>query len=134
MMERRMKRKFHVRCGAGEKLEITSKTYLSQYLYDVRNQWFPIKQRGKSYIFIDKPRLNFDDKGTASRGISNQSSKEDKLQRAKRMQVNFGKYSGKTLEEIYVSDKNYFKYLLQNGRDTNLVNACRYINDRTYNN
>ena len=29
MMERRMKRKFHVRCEAGENLEITSKSYLS---------------------------------------------------------------------------------------------------------
>ena len=29
MMERRMKRKFHVRCEAGEHLEITSKSYLS---------------------------------------------------------------------------------------------------------
>ncbi|MDB3023663.1 peptidase P60, partial [Clostridioides difficile] len=28
-MERRMKRKFHVRCEAGENLEITSKSYLS---------------------------------------------------------------------------------------------------------
>ena len=31
MMERRMKRKFHVRCEAGENLEITSKSYLSLY-------------------------------------------------------------------------------------------------------
>lgn len=29
MMKRRMKRKFHVRCEAGENLEITSKSYLS---------------------------------------------------------------------------------------------------------
>ena len=29
MIERRMKRKFHVRCEAGENLEITSKSYLS---------------------------------------------------------------------------------------------------------
>ena len=28
-MERRMRGNFHVRCGAGEKLEITSKVYLS---------------------------------------------------------------------------------------------------------
>ncbi len=126
-----MKRKFHVRCGAGEKLEITSKTYLSQYLYDVRNQWFPIKQRGKSYIFTERPRLDFDKQGTVSKGISsNQSSKTDKLQKAKSMQVPFGKYSGKTLEEIYVSDKRYFKYLLQNGRDESLVNACKYIESR----
>lgn len=32
MMERRMKRKFHVRCEAGENLEITSKSYLSLFV------------------------------------------------------------------------------------------------------
>ena len=29
-----MKRKFHVRCEAGENLEITSKSYLSLYIFD----------------------------------------------------------------------------------------------------
>lgn len=33
MMASRMKRKFHVRFRAGENLEITSKDYLSLYLY-----------------------------------------------------------------------------------------------------
>src|SRR5690625_6359800 len=32
MMERRMRSKSHVRCGAGENLEITSKDYLSLFL------------------------------------------------------------------------------------------------------
>ncbi len=32
-MARRMMRKYHVRCRAGEKMEITSKSYLSLYLY-----------------------------------------------------------------------------------------------------
>lgn len=32
LMERRMRRKSHVRCGPGEKLEITSKAYLSVLL------------------------------------------------------------------------------------------------------
>ncbi len=129
-----MKRKFHVRCGAGEKLEITSKTYLSQYLYDVRNQWFPIKQRGKSHIFTEKPTLDFGNRGTASKAVSTKDNSEDRLQRARRMQINFGKYNGRTLEDIYANDKGYFKYLLNNGRDEKLVSACRYINDRTYTN
>ena len=45
MMERRMKRKFHVRCEAGENLEITSKV---TYRYNVADgkkpcQRFPMK-------------------------------------------------------------------------------------------
>ena len=103
---------------------------IGRYLYDVRNHWFSIKQRGKSYGFTERPTLDLGNKGTISKGVSNPSNKEDKLQSAKGMQVNFGKYSGKTLEEIYVSDKKYFKYLLQNGRDESLVNACRYIENQ----
>ena len=38
MMERRMKRKFHVRCEAGENLEITSKSYLSLYAMPMSNE------------------------------------------------------------------------------------------------
>ena len=34
-MERRVQWKLHARCGAGEKLEIISKTYLSLYLPDI---------------------------------------------------------------------------------------------------
>lgn len=37
-MERRMRRKSHVRCGAGENLEIVSKDYLSlSYIADIPN-------------------------------------------------------------------------------------------------
>ena len=46
-MERRMRWKSHVRCGAGEKIEITSKSYLSLSplfavggLYDISNPFF----------------------------------------------------------------------------------------------
>ena len=103
---------------------------VGRYLYDVRNQWFSIKQRGKSYIFTDRPTLDFGNKGTVSKAGSPPDNKEDKLQRAKRMQINFGKYNGRTLEDIYKDDIGYFKYLLNNGRDEKLVSACRYINDR----
>ena len=107
---------------------------IGRYLYDVRTQWFPIKQRGKSYIFTVKPTLDLDNKGTASKAIPVKDRPEDRLQRARKMQINFGKYNGRTLADIYTNDKGYFKYLLNNGRDEKLVSACRYINDRTYTN
>lgn len=43
MMERRMKRKFHVRCEAGENLEITSKSYLSLYWALGHLEQFPVE-------------------------------------------------------------------------------------------
>lgn len=103
---------------------------IGRYLYDVRNQWFPIKQNGKNYIFTEKPIINFEKSNEVIKTTPDKNNNLNKLQKAKSMQVNFGKYSGKTLEEIYGSDKNYFKYLIQKGRDEKLVNACRYIESR----
>ena len=43
-MERRMRGNFHVRCGTGENLEITSKSYLSLKMSTLRNYpqgWHP---------------------------------------------------------------------------------------------
>lgn len=52
MMERRMKRKFHVRCEAGENLEITSKSYLSLS--------FDMEKHIKRRPAIVKPEEEFD--------------------------------------------------------------------------
>ena len=49
MMERRMKRKFHVRCEAGENLEITSKSYLSLYWAIRHLEYFPVEINRADY-------------------------------------------------------------------------------------
>ena len=131
-----MKRKFHVRCGAGEKSEITSKTYLSQYLYDIRNQWFPIKQRGKGYGFAITPKINQTNENKEIKNMTVPPEKEirqNKLQRAKTFKLTFGKYSGKTLGDIYNSDKKYFRYIIDQSQDQALVNACRYLESHLLN-
>ena len=48
-MERRMKRKFHVRCEAGENLEMTSKDYLS--LFNFRVALGRMSELGYSMMF-----------------------------------------------------------------------------------
>ena len=43
------------------------------------------------------------------------------------MKITFGKYRGKVLGDIYESDTKYLEYLIDQARDTSLVNACKYI-------
>lgn len=53
-MARRMKRKFHVRCRAGEKVEITSKPYLSLCLInEVGSALYENKYRIKVFNTIN---------------------------------------------------------------------------------
>ena len=69
-MERRMKRKFHVRCEAGENLEMTSKDYLSLFNFrvalgrmsemgygmmfgsDVQKDFFLKRIKGRGYVDV----------------------------------------------------------------------------------
>ncbi|WP_372713938.1 Rad52/Rad22 family DNA repair protein [Ilyobacter sp.] len=102
---------------------------IGRYLYDVRNQWFPIKQRGKGYEFAVTPKISNEDKGSIPTEDSNavKESHQDKLQRAKTFELTFGKYTGKTLGEIFESDKKYIQYIIDKSKDPSLVNACKYL-------
>jgi hypothetical protein len=103
---------------------------IGRYLYDVRNQWFPIKQRGKGYEFSVTPKIYGDIEKKESQNINTSPVKEiaqDKLEKAKTFKLTFGKYTGKTLGEIYDSDKKYFQYIIEKSKDQSLVNACKYL-------
>lgn len=102
---------------------------IGRYLYGVRNQWFPIVPKGKSYEFAMIPTIDFKDLGTISKSKNKPINEEpsDKLERARLTKLTFGKYSGKTLGEIFNSDRRYFDYLKDKGQDPNLINACKYL-------
>ena len=51
------------------------------------------------------------------------STKEEAL----KVVVNFGKYQGKTLQEIYDTNKNYFEWLRENAKDENIRVAIDLI-------
>ena len=97
---------------------------IGRYLYAVRNQWFPIVPRGKNYDFAITPTIEFKDSSKTSKP---KTKPVDKLQRARLMKLTFGKYSGKTLGEIFITDRRYFDYLKDKGQDPNLINACKYL-------
>jgi hypothetical protein len=103
---------------------------IGRYLYDVRNQWFPIKQRGKGYEFAVIPKIYGAVENRETENISVSPVKEitqDKLEKAKTFKLTFGKYTGKTLGEIFESDKKYFQYIIEKSKDPSLVRACKYL-------
>ena len=109
---------------------------IGRYLYSVRNQWFPIKQRGKGDEFAVTPKISQTDENKETKCTKVppvEEIQQDKLQRAKAFKLTFGKYTGKTLEEIYDSDKKYFQYIIEKSKDQSLVNACRYLESHLLN-
>jgi|GEM_PF-397303 len=103
---------------------------VGRYLYDVRNQWFPIKQRGKGYEFAVTPKIASEDKESLSVKTSDpgKETAQDKLQRARMLKISFGKYAGKTLEDIFNNDRKYFSYLMNQSSNCSIRNACKIIN------
>ncbi|MGL5208369.1 Rad52/Rad22 family DNA repair protein [Cetobacterium sp.] len=94
---------------------------IGRYLCEIESQWLPIEQKGKAYIFKETPKLNNKDQENNS---NNNTSKEE---RAKNIELTFGKYKGKTLGDIFNENKEYLVYLIANSKDTKIVNACKYL-------
>lgn len=94
---------------------------IGRYLYEIESQWLPIEQKGKAYIFKETPKLNNKDQENNS---NNNTSKEE---RAKNIELTFGKYKGKTLGNIFNENKEYLVYLIANSKDTKIINACKYL-------
>ena len=102
---------------------------IGRYLYDLKNNWFPIDQRGKGYRFKEKSVMS------AEMGVSPKDNSIVKPvsvypdKRSKKsyesFRLNFGKYKGLALEEIYVKDRGYFMWLLNNGKSPDIVRACK---------
>lgn len=92
---------------------------IGRYLYEVEGQWLPIEQRGKSYIFKETPKIN--------KHQNDVSIEESKEERAKNIELTFGKYKGKTLGEVLKENKDYLIYLTTNSKDTKIINACKYL-------
>lgn len=101
---------------------------IGRYLYDAESSWYPIRLQGKGYEFTINPTPNFPNKGNdSSRATKGSSKPENKLEKARLRKITFGKYNGKTLGDIFDTDKNYFKYLLDKSKDQSLINACKYL-------
>lgn len=99
---------------------------IGRYLYSARNSWFPIKSKGKGYEFISTPKLKLNskenniEKKNSSIEVINIKENGNKI-------LEFRKYRGKTLEEVYQKDRNYFSYIKNNSKDDALIALCDLI-------
>lgn len=93
---------------------------IGRYLYNARNSWFPIKPQGKGFVFATTPKLELNDKEPKKEKLP------DKIEN-KPLVLDFGKYKGYTLEEIYKKDISYIKYLRDKSRDVNIIKICERL-------
>ena len=88
----------------------------------------PVQEYGSSltycrrYSLLMALGLATDDNDAQDLTISTINTKEDAL----KMTINFGKYKGKTLNDIQ-DDENYLEWLFDNSKDENIVKAVSLI-------
>lgn len=89
---------------------------IGRYLYNAKSRWYPIKQQGNGYTFIEEPKLELKDEDT-----------KEKIKASESISINFGKYKGQTLNEIYEKDRKYIDYLIDKSKDINIVTECKNL-------
>ena len=98
---------------------------IGRYLYNSRNCWYAIKPQGKGFVFAETPKLQL------NKDAPKDNKKEDIIEIPKNdvqdIVVNFGKYKGHTLKDIYKNDINYIKYLRDKSNDIDIVKSCEKL-------
>ena len=91
---------------------------------NAKKNWYPIRQQGRGYVFTETPILELNNeiesKYDNERNIDLKEKIEDII-------LNFGKYKGQTLTEIYQNDRGYIKFLSDKANDANLKNICKQM-------
>lgn len=97
---------------------------IGRYLYNAKKNRYPIRQQGRGYVFTETPVLELNNeiesKYNNERNINSKEKIEDII-------LNFGKYKGQTLTEIYHNDRGYIKFLSDKANDANLKNICKQM-------
>ena len=96
---------------------------IGRYLYKAKNKWYPVRQQGKGYVFTVEPELELEDNNLTFRKLEAEKD-EPKVVGSSKIVIEFGKYKGLTLQEIYDRDINYIKYLKANAKDKKISQAC----------
>ena len=112
-----MRWKSHVRCGAGEKLEIISNSYLSLYLYNIEPKWISIKRQSNSYVPNEKI------------SIPTEFLPKEDISTYLDLKMTIGKYSNHSLKEILEEDPQYLNHILKKSDQvpTQLIEACKIL-------
>lgn len=101
---------------------------IGRYLYSARSSWFPIKLKGnRGYEFVSPPKLDVSVQNKQSTNKTIEQIKNDNEGTKQEIFIEFGKYKGMSLNEIYIKDKNYIQYLEQNTKDKNIKEKCKKL-------
>lgn len=98
---------------------------IGRYLYNARNSWYPIKKQGNGYIFAETPKLQLNQEKENQAKIEVNSKTEQ--QNNNEIIINFGKYKGQSLTDIFHNDRGYIKYLRDKSKDTEIIEECRKL-------
>lgn len=90
---------------------------IGRYLYKARNNWYPIQQQGNGYVFASTPKLD----------LKEYSNEIDEEKVSDKIVLSFGKYKGKTLEEVYKTDQKYIDYLIDKSKDEKILLECKKL-------
>lgn len=91
---------------------------IGRYLYNAKNKWYPIKPQGNGYVFVEEPKLELKE--------NNIEEKIDSTN-TKSIILNFGKYKGRSIKEIFSKDSKYIDYLIDKSKDENILKECKEL-------
>lgn len=98
---------------------------IGRYLYNAKNNWYPIRQQGKGYIFAETPILQLNEEKEKPTEIETKA--ETPVKDTSDIIITFGKYKGQTLKDIYHNDKGYIKYLKDKSKDIDIIKSCEKL-------
>ena len=97
---------------------------IGRYLYSARNNWYPIKQQGRGFIFAETPKLQLNEE---KQNVAKKETKAEEIPKNTEIIITFGKYKGQSLIDIYHNDRSYIKYLKDKSKDTEIIKECEKL-------
>lgn len=98
---------------------------IGRYLYSARNNWYPIKQQGRGFIFAETPKLQLNEE---KQNVAKKETKiEEEIPKNTEIIITFGKYKGQSLTDIFHNDRSYIRYLKDKSKDTEIIKECEKL-------
>ncbi len=98
---------------------------IGRYLYGARNNWYPIKQQGRGFIFAETPKLQLNEE--KQNIVKKETKTEEETPKNTEIIITFGKYKGHSLTDIFHNDRSYIKYLRDKSKDTEIIKECEKL-------
>lgn len=99
---------------------------IGRYLYDAKKCWYPIKPQGKGFVFTETPKLELNEEKQGAIKTETKT-KTQEPEDSQNIIINFGKYKGQSLTDIFHNDRGYIKYLRDKSKDTNIIKECEKL-------